>query len=375
MCAVEKSRGIFGTSSRPYKSKVTPIATEALVPMIGISFSLGMTGIAPKYLSNRHSLPQPGGFDSADIGGSMLILDQPAERLARRAEKDRPAFHALVYLVVSISICLLAAPTVSLAQGDSDATSSRAAREDAARAIPWQQLGPNERGAVQTVVQNAGIFRRLPTRVIDCDPQVFSFLMRHPEVVAEIWRVMGVSQMRIDRLPDGSFRGDDGIGTTGTVRFLASGWGPGANIMALVLADGAYEGKPFVMPLKARSVMLVRSAGVREHNGRYYVTVRADAFVQVEQMAVELVAKTVQPWVNATADRNLIDTLTFVSNFSRTAERNPDGMMRLAARLTSIDEPTRRELVQICAQTAHRYSKQDPPSRSGSPAVALYSDR
>jgi hypothetical protein len=86
-------------------------------------------------------------------------------------------------------------------------------------------------------------------------------------------------------------------------------------------------------------------------------------------MAVELVAKSVQPWVNATADRNLVETLTFFSNFSRTAERNPDGMQRLAARLPTVDEPTRRELVQLCFQTAGRYSQLDRPRGPGQALV------
>ena len=67
---------------------------------------------------------------------------------------------------------------------------------------------------------------------------------------------------------------------------------------------------------------------MRETNGRQYITVRIDSFMKIEQMGVELVAKTVQPWISKTADRNFIETLTFVSNFSRTAEKNSDGIER-----------------------------------------------
>jgi len=259
----------------------------------------------------------------------------------------------------------------TLAQGgDSDATSSRAAREEAMRAIPWQRMAPNDRQLAQSIVNGAAIYRRLPTRVIDCHPAMFTFLIQHPEVIADVWRVMGVSRVTLDKLGEGAFRGNDGAGTTGVVRFLASEWGPEARNTAVVLADGAFEGKPFMMPLKARSIVLMRSSAVRERNGRYYVTVHADAFIHVDQMAVELVARTVQPWVNATADRNLIETLTFVSNFSRTAEKNPDGMKRMAARLTMVDEPTRTELMQLCGQTAQRYGQVEPNRAGGTMTVA-----
>jgi hypothetical protein len=252
-----------------------------------------------------------------------------------------------------------AAASPANAAGEGDPTSSHAARDEAIRAIPWQKLGPNEQRLARAIVNEAAIYRRLPTRIIDCNPAMFTFLVQHPEVVADVWRVMGVSRVKLDKLGDGAYRGTDGLGTTGTVRFLMSEWGNDAQNTALVLADGAYEGRPFVMPLRAKTIVLMRSSAVKERNGRYYVTVRADAFVHVEQVAVEIAAKTVQPWVNATADRNLIETLSFVSNFSRTAEKNPDGMKRMAARLTTVDEPTRSQLVQLCYQTAERYGNVD----------------
>jgi hypothetical protein len=67
----------------------------------------------------------------------------------------------------------------------------------------------------------------------------------------------------------------------------------------------------------------------------------------------------VQPWINQTADRNFIETLGFVSTFSQTAERNPQGMQRLAARLQTVDAPTRNELVDLCFRAAQRYAAND----------------
>jgi hypothetical protein len=266
----------------------------------------------------------------------------------------------------------LNASTPACADSGTDATSSRAARDEAIQAIPWQRLEPDERRLAQSIVKNAAIYRRLPTRVIDCDPQMFTFLVQHPEVIADVWRVMGISRARLDRLPNGAYRGSDGAGTTGTLRYLASEWGTEGKNTAVVMANGSYDGKPFVVPLKAQSILLMRTSAMQERNGRCYVTVRTDAFVNVEQMAVELVAKTVQPWVNATADRNLVETLTFLSNFSRTAEKNPDGMQRLALRLPSVDEPTRKELVQLCFRTAGRYSRADRPVWIGEALVAKH---
>jgi hypothetical protein len=282
-------------------------------------------------------------------------------------EASLPHWPLLASIACAAILCLL--PLAALAN-NTEATSSRAARDEAVRAIPWREIPAEHRRAAQYIVKNVSIYRRLPTRVIDCDPEMFNFLMQHPEVVIDVWRVMGISQVTLERLADGAYRGSDNAGTTGTVRFLVSQWGQDAQNLAVIMADGTYEGKPFVTPLKARTLILLRSGAVRETNGRHYVTVRVDSFVRIEQMGVELVAKTAQPWISKTADRNFIETLTFVSNFSRTAEKNPQGMQRLATRLASIDEPTRKELVAVCFRTAERYAQSRAQSRVGGPLLA-----
>jgi hypothetical protein len=256
-------------------------------------------------------------------------------------------------------------PEPAIAQSGVVATSSRAARDEAIRAIPWQRLHPRDRQALHAIVDRASIYRRLPPRLVDCDPDLFSFLAGHPEVVVDVWQIMGVSRVTLDKRPDGAFQGTDGAGTAGTVRYLSANWGPDGKNEALVLAEGSYDGKPFVKTLKAKTVMLLRTAAVQEANGRTYVSVRADTFVQIDQMAVDLIARTVQPWVNATADRNYLETLAFVSNFSRTAERNPDGMRQLAARLASVDPATRETLVALCFQAAERNAAVERARRTG----------
>ena len=231
-------------------------------------------------------------------------------------------------------------------------------------------MSPASRQTAQSIINNTSIYRRLPTRIIDCDPDLFTFLLQHPEIVIDVWRVMGISQVALNKLPDGNYRGTDGAGTTGTVRYLFSNWGDSAHNVAVVYADGAYQGPPFPTSLKAQSIMLVRSSAIRETNGRHYITVRIDSFVRVENLGIEIIAKTVQPWIAKTADQNFIETLTFVSNFSRTAEKNPQGMKRLANRLEGLDEPTRNELVTLCYRTAERYAQREGATRTGSILVA-----
>src|SRR3954454_24326767 len=73
-----------------------------------------------------------------------------------------------------------------LSQTNGEETSSRAARDEAVRCIPWKQMSPASRQTAQTIVNNTSIYRRLPTRIIDCAPELFTFLLQHPDVVIDV---------------------------------------------------------------------------------------------------------------------------------------------------------------------------------------------
>lgn len=259
--------------------------------------------------------------------------------------------------------CLLAWGLVSLggispAHANSaalQATSDDGARKEAIDAIPWRQLGQAEQRAVQHIVHNASIYRRMPTRVIDCDPELFNFLGQNPEVVTEVWRMMGVCNLRLERAGPDIYRVTDTDGSAGTVRFLETSWNEGAQNSALIYTEGTYHGKPFPRAIKARSISLLRSGSVVETNGRPYITARLDSFVLIDRLGVELVAKTVQPLLVSTADHNFSETMKFVATFSKTAETNPAGMQRLADKLDTLRPETRAGMVSVCHSAAQRY--------------------
>lgn len=238
-----------------------------------------------------------------------------------------------------------------------EASTSDTARNDAVRAIPWKELDPEDRRLAEGVVRNTSIYRRMPTRVIDCDPDMFTMLCRRPEVVVNLWNVMGVSQMRLDRLSATDFRAQDPLGTEGKLRVIHSKYTPGAQNRLVIYVEGSCKSAPLPTPIEAKCLLLLRSGSTVETNGRPYVAARMDSFVVFERLAAELVAKTIQPIVGATADQNFSETMKFLSTFSRTAERNPEGVINLTPRLTRVDNAARGELVDQCRATARRYSQ------------------
>ncbi len=253
---------------------------------------------------------------------------------------------------------ILCSVLLTSARADSDAlaaTGSSDARNEAVRAIPWSRLSAGERHVVQHVIRNATMYRRMPTRVIDCDPSVFNFLGQNPEVVTELWKIMGVCNLDLQRVGPDSYRASDAAGTSGTMRYLATTWQEDAQNVALIYCEGTYRGTPLPREVTARSVLLLRSASTVETNGRPYVTARLDSFILVDRLGAELVAKTIQPLLVRTADHNFVETMKFIGTFSQTIEKNPAGMKRLAHKLEKLDEPVRADMMQLCSQVAARY--------------------
>ncbi len=99
-------------------------------------------------------------------------------------------------------------------------------------------------------------------------------------------------------------------------------------------AEGVYDGPMFPQPVQAQCVLVLRAGYVQETNGRYYITNRLDTFIHIDHVGLDLVAKTFSPLVTKTIDINFRETAAFVGVVSRTAAVNPQGMRRLAAKLT-----------------------------------------
>jgi hypothetical protein len=253
---------------------------------------------------------------------------------------------------IAATLSLLVAACSAGAANPQGASTSPQSRLEARRAVPLAKIDPQYRDAVREVLADPSLYRRLPTNVVDCQPELFTFLGQNPEVLVEIWRHLGVSQVELTRTGENTYTISDGAGTTGNLVVVEQNCNAAAQNRIVMYAEGRYEGKPFNQPLAAKCVVLLRSGSMTETNGRTFVAARLDSFIKLDRMSVELVAKAVHPFIGQTADRNFADTLAFVSNFSYTAERRPEAIERMAGELDAVDQPRRQKLVKLAYATA-----------------------
>ena len=255
---------------------------------------------------------------------------------------------------LSLCCCTIAAASAGWAAESSSSTTSSKARNEAVRAIPIQRIAPEYRRRVKQVLDDTSLYRRLPTMTVDCHPPLFTYLAENPDVLVQVWRQLGISNVDLVRDGDGTFRLTDSVGTVGRLVIVEQNCDQHAQNRLVMYAEGAYEGKPFKRPVRAQCVLLLRSGSVEETNGRHYVATRLDTFLRIDRASLELFAKAVHPLVGRMADRNFSDTINFIGNMSQAAEMRPQTIERLATSLSHVSDDQKRQLVQITHEFADR---------------------
>lgn len=240
----------------------------------------------------------------------------------------------------------------------------RAQRKAAIGALPHDKFTPEGRKKVDGVLSKVTMYRKMPTQVICCDPDLFVYMTTHPEILANIWMLLEIDDVALTPEGPGVYSASDSAGTTGSVEFLHRD-----HESYVLYANGTYDGPLFQKPVSGSCVLHLKTDGVRETNGRYYITCELDAFLRLDHMGAEFWTKTLQPLVGHVADMSFTQTASFVESLSRACGRNPGGMCRLSERLTHVSPATRDEFVRVTAAVAERQASEEI-ARTSRPAPA-----
>ena len=226
-------------------------------------------------------------------------------------------------------------------------TADASARGEALRAIPFRRLTPEAAAKIRSVVAQPTVFRRLPVATIDCDPNLLVFLLRNPEVVINIWELMGVTQIDLQRRGPFHYTAHDGMGTVSQIELIY-----GTGNQHLYFGRGVYEGSLIKNKVYGECVMLLRSSSFSGVDGRTKIRNVLDVFLKLDSPTLDLVARTCQPLFVKAADNNFVETANFLRKLSRSAEVNPIGVSELAGRLTRVQPQVRTEFAGIANQVA-----------------------
>lgn len=252
----------------------------------------------------------------------------------------------------------------------SEGTSSREAKQAAIRAIPFDQLTPDANSRLRSVIDDASYFRRLPTQTVECDPEMYTFLVRHPEVVVNIWDLMGITKVTLERVGEYQLSGNDGAGTTCKMDLVY-----GSDALHVYQSQGAYQGNLWARELRGRCVVMLHNRATKLPDGSPGMVAWMDAFMKLENVGAELVVKTLGPLVGKTADHNFVECAGFFSQISQTARFNPHGLQQVAMRLKNVSPSIRDEFMRTSLAVAVRANQASVDASPATPGITTSSRR
>lgn len=250
------------------------------------------------------------------------------------------AFH------VSLSQAVYAAPQSS-AQG----VSSREAKKQAIRIIPFRMINPKVGQEIKEVVEKPSFYRRMPTQQIECEPEMFRFLVRRPEVMVNIWDFLGITKVSAERVSPYSFYANDGVGTTCRCDLVY-----GDDNTHIYFGDGAYDGSMSPKKVNGRCVCILRSQSVQSKAGKPVIRGTMDVFLKLDSFGADLLTRTIGPFVGKTADHNFVETATFIAQINEICERSPGSAYGLAMSLDKVDSNVRRDFAVLATGIARKHN-------------------
>ncbi len=277
------------------------------------------------------------------------LLDNLHDRCRVIASQSSRSF---VFALFSVCLGWAVAPALAREPVGQDNASSRETQADAKRKLPLQQMRGEAQEMVNQVIENPSFFRRMPTQLIDCDPELFKFIVRHPEVLVNIWDVMGITKVQVNRTGPYTFTADDSVGTICKCDLIYGNYQ-----VHIYYGSGAYKGSMAPRQITGRCVCVLHSFASTSTAGDPMITGSMDVFLKLDNIGADLLTRTLAPFVGKTADYNFIESAKFISQISQVCEGNPEGAQVLAAKLQKIQPEVRDEFSRIVGRVGESAQK------------------
>ena len=272
-------------------------------------------------------------------------LAAPSHASRTRVSRLRGGRITMLALLLVVAI---ASNHVSAAPLDLPFPSSK--RKAAVERIQWDRLPPDVSERLRPIVDRPTVFRQMETKKILCDADMFRFLVRYPEVVVNIWQLMGITKVTAQRTAPFEFSANDGAGTKTNVELVY-----GDDSTHIMLCEGLYQGHLFKRIMRGRCVLVLRSEFGKDESGATVIANKMDMFLQVDDLGLDMLTRTLHPLLGKSADRNFIESVKFVQRVSQTAEANGPGMQRLAMRMPNIQPDVRTRFANLSMDVHRRH--------------------
>jgi hypothetical protein len=200
-----------------------------------------------------------------------------------------------------------------------------------------REVAPADRVRLESLANEALVSTRVEGPSHFMRPEIFEYLLNHPDFASHVARALGLARYRIWREPDGLWL-DDGWGTRGRFTLVHAERG-----RRLYHAHGAFEQR-FLPAIRGEAVAVFEYQFRPEPDGRTLVTTTASGYLQVDNHVLRALGAVAMPFVQAKADREAGQLLRVFARASQVIETEP---ARVYARLGERADVPRRELAEF----------------------------
>jgi hypothetical protein len=234
---------------------------------------------------------------------------------------SRPILAGLLALA---GLVVLSGPTLAQSRGT---VSANGRRSSAANVLGALNLLPeNMREPVRQVLTKPTITAQAPPEEFPGRPDVYAWLLDHPDRASIAWQRLGVQAVSITDLGEGRWAWSDGQGSHLTWQTV---WRSGEG--RIWYAEGQAKAGAMLPMVPVRAVAILRHSREGEETGSAVIRQQVDVYLQTDSRAASLVTRMIGPAAPRMAEQGAEQLLLFFSLLCRHLDRHPEQTEQLLA--------------------------------------------
>ena len=199
----------------------------------------------------------------------------------------------------------------------------------AASAVLPADLPRLQRERLEPIARGAAVSTRVDADPFVGRPEVFQYLLDHPEFATRVTRVLKVARYRIWREADGLHL-DDGWGAVG--RFEVVHAVGGTRVM---YARGVYQ-KRFLPDIHGEAVVMIEYTTRPAPDGKHVIAAAVTGFVKLDSGLLSAATKLATPVARAKAEKEAKGLVKVFAKVTRAADERPEALCQTLARESDV---------------------------------------
>jgi hypothetical protein len=189
----------------------------------------------------------------------------------------------------------------------------------AASLVPLEQVPASLRAEIRLTIEKPTLFTSGPAETFACQPELYSWLLDHPDRAVTAWRRLGAVCLDITPRGPGRFGWSDDLGNDLWWETVYKA--PGVQVW---YAQGKVKPSPVLPLVPVRAVVVLRYSRIAGRGESAQMHHQADVFVHTDSKAAALATRLMGPAAPRMAEEGVSQMQMFFSALAWYCERYPE---------------------------------------------------